>query len=219
MVTVGNFKRFLWALGFWGVFVGSSQARDTFYYLTLQASIQDSQMKAPGEKDDSYLQEIKKDHGRLKGDRKDSPTGIAFDFYQAEKSIGSGFGVAVENYEKTHTFDDHSTVHLDVRALRFTLTGYYRGGWWFPYFELGTGNYYVKLKEVLESSDEAPIKASFIDSTPHSYHYGVGTRIPFGSWGVLLGWRATAAKIKIQTNGERLELGGQSITLGGFYGF
>jgi len=77
----------------------------------------------------------------------------------------------------------------------------------------------MKIREKLmsASADEKPRTVSFIDSTSSVFYYEVGSRFPFGEWGMLVSWRATSAQLKVRTIGERLELGGQTTFLGVYY--
>ncbi|MBF0277611.1 MAG: hypothetical protein HQM13_07470 [SAR324 cluster bacterium] len=193
-----------------------------FYLLNFKFGIQNTGQAAPiGGKDDLYLKEIESEHGTLNENRLATPLAISFDFYQVDGSLATGFGMEINRYNKNYSFNDNSSVELEVQGVLFAFSTYYRGDYWFPYLSLGTGGYSVKIRENLVSTTagEEDSKASFIDSAPSVFYYEIGSRFPLGEWGFLIAWRATSAQLKVQTVGERLELGGQTSLLGVYYNY
>lgn len=192
-----------------------------FYMINFKLATQDTGSPAPliGHAD-SYIREIKEEHGSVSGDRRVMPVALSFEFYKAHNVFASGFGIETLQYSKGYDFSDGSSVQLNTSAILFSLSTYYRGGFWFPYLSLGTGTYSAKVREKLFFPDdptESTTKASFIDSAPNVFFYELGVRFPIlETWGMLFAWRAVSAPLKVQTIGERLELGGQSFILGGY---
>ncbi|MBF0287326.1 MAG: hypothetical protein HQM14_05855 [SAR324 cluster bacterium] len=193
-----------------------------FYFVSGKIGSQETGQPAPliG-KADQYLDTIKADHGNLKDDRTVTPIGFGFDFYRVDGALATGFGLELNRYSKSYSFADRSSVQLDVQGVLFAFSTYYRGEFLFPYLALGTGGYSVKIREKLvATSDEiSTTNASFIDAAPSVSYYEIGSRFPFGEWGLLTSWRATSAQLKIQTIGKRLELGGQTIIFGVYYSY
>ena len=192
-----------------------------FYFLSLKGGSQNTGQPAPISSNDQYLKKIEKDHGKRKEDRLVDPIAVSFDFYQVGGTLATGFGMELNRYNKNYSFKDTSSVKLEVQAVLFAFSTFYRGDYWFPYLALGTGGYSMKIREKLINTDpeEDDTQASYIDNAPSVFYYELGSRFPLGAWGLLVSWRATSAKLKIQTIGKRLELGGQTTFFGFYYSF
>ena len=193
-----------------------------FYFLSLKGGSQNTGQPAPLiSSNDRYLEKIKEDHGTWNEDRLADPIAISFDFYQVSGSLATGFGMELNRYNKNYSFNDQSSVKLEVQGVLFAFSTFYRGDYWFPYLALGTGGYSMKIREKLVNTaqDEENTTASFIDAAPSVFYYELGSRFPLGEWGFLVAWRATSAKLKVKTIGKRLELGGQTTFLGFYYSF
>ncbi len=214
-------SRLIFCLLILGSYGNSAHALEqVFYLLSLKTGIQNTGQPMPlASKEDQYLKEIESDHGTRNEDRLTSPLAVNFDFYQVDGSLATGFGIEINRYSKNYSFRDNSKVQLNIQAVLFALSTYYRGDAWFPYFSLGTGSYDVKIREKLRSTsaDEEHRKTSYIDSVSSVFYYELGSRFPFGEWGMLVSWRATSAQLKVRTIGKRLELGGQTTFLGVYY--
>lgn len=205
-------------IGSGGVVYAVSQ---NFYFLSLQTGDMDTETPPYGfEQDDGYLDSLAKSHGAVKEDRIVQPLVMAFDFYRAFGSVGSGFGVDIHRYDKTYSFQDGSTVTMGAVGVLYGLYFYYRGTYWYPYFGFGAGTYSVKIDEDLEDpDDDDSIKTTIIDSASYTFHYKAGIRFPLGGWGIVLTWHGIAAEIKVETEKERIQLGGQAQFVGVYYGF
>lgn len=219
-----SFKQLIVTLGLWlGLsFYQSVYAQNqTFYFWTFKTGTQNTGQPAPLlASQDNYLSAIESDHGKLKGDRQVNPSGVGFDFYRVSGSFASGFSTEVHWYNKEHKFGDASKVQLEAQAVLFALSTFYRAEFWFPYFSFGTGSYNVKIREKLTATNSTPsTKASFNDSARNVLFYEVGSRFPIDTTGILTGYRFTSANVKVQTIGERLELGGQTFFLGFYWSF
>ncbi len=205
--------------GYWNPVSALGQA---FYFVSGKVGSQETGQPAPliG-KADQYLDEIEQDHGSLQENRTATPIGVSFDFYRVDGALATGFGMELNRYTKAYSFADNSKVQLEVQGVLFAFSTYYRGEFFFPYLALGTGGYSAKIREKLAATSEetSTTKASFIDAAPSVFYYEIGTRFPFGAWGLLAGWRATSAQLKVQTIAKRLELGGQTAIFGVYYSY
>lgn len=207
-----------------GILVGSQPlfALDQiFYFFSLKTGQQNTGQPAPliGQ-ETQYLDEIAKTHGKLQSNEVVSPSGLSFDFYRVDGSLATGFGLETHWYSKLYEFKDKSKVQLETQAVLFGFSTYYRGDYWFPFFALGTGTYNTKIREKLSATTTTvATKASFIDSARSVYYYELGSRFPFGDWGLMSSLRFTSANVKVQTIGERLELGGQTLFFGGYFSY
>lgn len=208
------------ALVFWGK--PAWAVDQNFYFFIFKMGSQNTaQTPALIGKADQYLKTIADDHGNRKQDRLVNPIAVSFDLYRVDDAFATGFGLEINRYTKTYSFEDNSKIELETQGFLYGLSTYYRGNFWFPYFALGSGGYSVKIREKLLNTDqgEETTHASFIASAPNVLYYELGIRVPLGDWGVMTSWRATAARLKVKTVGKKLELGGQTTFLGAYYAF
>ena len=129
-----------------------------------------------------------------------------------------GLGVDIGQYTKTFTFSDPNhvlpseEVTLKGASMLFTLKGYLRMGYFYPFYALGLGNYYMKYKQRYQ-----PLYLR--ETLSEVYTSRVGFRSLFGRVGLLVeaGYTLARTPIEVQAGSGTLQLGGVFKTLGLFW--
>ena len=190
------------------------------YYYAIQYGNQNTGSPAPVVgSEDSYLSTLVDKHGSLKENRDVSPIVLSFDFYKTSGSFASGFGLEVNSYSKSYSFEnDSSNVNISAVGLLYGLNFYYRGDYWFPFIGFGTGNYSAKVQEELSTGDSTTHGTVF-DQVDNPFFYKYGVRIPFNGLGIILTQQYISADIMVATEDEQLSLGGTVTLIGLYYGF
>ena len=193
---------------------------EVVYYFALQYGNQNTGSPAPiVGSEDSYLSILVDKHGSLKESRDVRPIVLSFDFYKTSGSFASGFGLEVNSYSKSYSFEnDSSNVNISAVGILYGLNFYYRGDYWFPFIGFGTGNYSAKVKEEL-STGNTTTHGTVFDQVDNPFFYKYGVRIPFNGLGIILTQQYISADIKVATEDEQLSLGGTVTLIGLYYGF
>ena len=203
------------------IFTGTAFSKDELvYYVALQYGNQDTGSPAPiVGSEDSYLSTLVDKHGSLREDRYVRPIVLSFDFYKTSGSFASGFGLEVNSYSKSYSFEnDSSNVNISAVGLLYGLNFYYRGDYWFPFIGFGTGNYSAKVQEELSTGNKTTHGTVF-DQVDNPFFYKFGVRIPFNGLGIIITQHYISADIKVATEDDQHSLGGTVTLLGLYYGF
>ena len=129
-----------------------------------------------------------------------------------------GLGVDVGQYSKTFVFSDPNNVlpqeevFLKGSSLLFTLKGYLRMGYFYPFYALGVGNYYMKYQQRNQT-------LYLRETLSEVYTSRVGFRSLFGRVGILAeaGYTMARTQVEVQAGSGTLQMGGVFKTLGVFW--
>ena len=168
---------------------------------------------------DTYIDKLKTTHGILTTSRVVNPLTVSVELYHLRGSTGVGFGIESHRYTTDYTFTDTSNVSVGTGGLFHNFLFAYQGFFWEPFFGVGTGTYSASVAEQLQpaSAGDNSTRADMRISNTQSYQAKLGVRVPLlGGCGVTLSYYFISAPITIPTEGEKLELGGDS-TITGLY--
>jgi len=166
---------------------------------------------------DTYIDKLKQKHGTLTSSRVVVPLAFTYEILQRQGSVSVGFGFENHRYFADYEFNDNSTIRVGTKGLFHTLLLSHQGESWEPFLGVGTGTYSANVTETLRatSSGDNATKAKMRISNTHSYMGKVGVRFALlGDCGVSLAYYAISAPITVPTEGEQLELGGDSAITG-----
>ena len=166
---------------------------------------------------DTYIAKLQKTHGTLTTSRAVIPIASTYEILQKQGNFGAGFGFENHRYFVDYEFNDKSTIRVGTKGLFHTLLFSYVGEFWEPFFGVGTGTYSANVTETLRatSAGDNATKAEMRISNTHSYLGKIGVRFPLLSdCGVVFSYYAISAPITVPTEGEKLELGGDSAITG-----
>ncbi|MDH4249160.1 MAG: hypothetical protein OEW39_15250 [Deltaproteobacteria bacterium] len=158
-------------------------------------------------------------HGPVQGPRQVRTAGVEFDYYGSSRGkTGMGLGVDAQQYKATFQFRDPAgvlppeDVFLKTASLMFTLKGYLRLGYFYPFYALGLGNYYIKYQQYNQ-----PLYLR--ETLSEAYTARVGFRSLFGRVGILAegGYIQARTKLEVWDGVGSLQFGGVFKTLGVFW--
>ena len=193
-----------------------AHAGSTYYFVTLKSGV----MTGEGSSDTLFRLKAA-ENGPRRESREVTIQGLELDFYTASTDLfGMGLALETHQYAKSYTFSDASgslptdRVNIEGRTLLYTLRAYLRLGLFLPFVGLGSGNYYVKYAEALNS-------VSFIDSAPQVWTTRYGFRMLIGRFGLLAEQGQIMAPLAVRSRADRptLELGGRYTAFGLSYAF